>query len=244
MSRLGSVFGSPEGPESKILSEAKDQVKDRGGVGEQPCNRYRNLGVCEQPSLLPYSKMDTLQNVSVKLPYSCYMRDTADMHNDHYNYDVTIARATMINDKPSGEFLLNKGDINRTSINKLEKVQMFEDKQVRTIWDTDQAKWYVSIIDVIEILTGTDRPRKYWSDLKAKLKKEGSELSENIGQLKMAADDGKMRKTDVADTEQLFRLIQSVPSPKAEPLSCPKGIGIEDREKSCKPSECKVCIED
>jgi len=97
-------------------------------------------------------------------------------------------------------------------------IKLFEDKQVRTVWDTEQEKWYISIVDVIEILTGTDRPRKYWNDLKAKLKKEGSELSEKIGQLKMAATDGKMRMTDVADTEQLFRLIQSIPSPKAEPF--------------------------
>jgi len=78
--------------------------------------------------------------------------------------------------------------------------------------------WYISVIDVIEILTGTDRPRKYWNDLKTKLKKEGSELSEKIGQLKMTAPDGKMRLTDVADTEQIFRLTQSIPSPKAEPF--------------------------
>ena len=97
-------------------------------------------------------------------------------------------------------------------------IQIFEDKKVRTLWDADLEKWYVSIIDVIEVLTNSDRPRKYWSDLKAKLKKEGSELSEKIGQLKMEAEDGKLRITDVADTEQLFRLIQSIPSPKAEPF--------------------------
>ena len=97
-------------------------------------------------------------------------------------------------------------------------IKLFEEKQVRTQWDAELEKWYISIIDVVEILTDTDRPRKYWSDLKAKLKKEGSELSEKIGQLKMIAEDGKMRITDVADTEQLFRLIQSIPSPKAEPF--------------------------
>ena len=97
-------------------------------------------------------------------------------------------------------------------------IKLFETKQVRSVWDSEVEKWYFSIIDVIEALTGTDRPRKYWSDLKAKLKKEGSELSEKIGQLKMSAEDGKMRITDVADSEQLFRLIQSVPSPKAEPF--------------------------
>ncbi|HBM14860.1 MAG TPA: hypothetical protein DD381_00700 [Lentisphaeria bacterium] len=103
-------------------------------------------------------------------------------------------------------------------MSKKEAIQVFEDKQVRTLWDTEKEKWFVSVIDVIEILTGSDRPRKYWSDLKAKLKKEGSELSEKIGQLKLKSPDGKYYKTDVADTEQLFRLIQSIPSPKAEPF--------------------------
>ena len=97
-------------------------------------------------------------------------------------------------------------------------IKLFEEKQVRTIWDEVQEKWYISIVDVIEILTGTNRPRKYWSDLKTKLNKEGSELSEKIGQLKMQSPDGKFYQTDVADTEQLFRLIQSIPSPKAEPF--------------------------
>jgi hypothetical protein len=97
-------------------------------------------------------------------------------------------------------------------------IQLFENKKVRTIWDAEQEKWFISIIDVIEVLTETDRSRKYWSDLKSKLLKEGSQLSENIGQLKMQSSDGKFYKTDVADTEQLFRLIQSIPSPKAEPF--------------------------
>ena len=93
------------------------------------------------------------------------------------------------------------------------RIQIFDDKQIRTFWDSEQEKWFVSIIDVIEILTGTDRPRKYRSDLKSKLKKEGSELSDFFGQLIMAAENGKMRKTDVADSGQLFRLIHSIPSP-------------------------------
>lgn len=97
-------------------------------------------------------------------------------------------------------------------------IKLFEQKQIRSIWKEEDEKWYFSIIDVIEVLTGSDRPRKYWSDLKAKLKKEGSELSEKIGQLKLQSSDGKSYKTDVADTEQLFRLIQSIPSPKAEPF--------------------------
>ncbi len=98
------------------------------------------------------------------------------------------------------------------------EIKIFESQKVRTIWDAQQEKWYLSVIDVIEILTGTDRPRKYWSDLKTKLKKEGSQLSEKIGQLKLLSSDGKSYKTDVADIEQLFRLIQSIPSPKAEPF--------------------------
>lgn len=78
-------------------------------------------------------------------------------------------------------------------MNQQNAIQLFENKKVRTLWDADQEKWFISIIDVIEILTNTDRPRKYWSDLKSKLKKEGSELSDKIGQLKMQASDGKMR---------------------------------------------------
>lgn len=97
-------------------------------------------------------------------------------------------------------------------------IKLFEDKKVRSVWDSEAEKWYISVIDVIEVLTGNERPRKYWDDLKRKLKAEGSELSEKIGQLKMLAPDGKMRLTDVADVEQLFRLIQSIPSPKAEPF--------------------------
>jgi hypothetical protein len=103
-------------------------------------------------------------------------------------------------------------------MSKQNDIKIFEDKKVRTLWDEDQEKWYFSIIDVVEILTGSPRPRKYWNALKTKLTAEGSELSHNLGQLKMAAGDGKLRITDVADTEQLFRLIQSIPSPKAEPF--------------------------
>jgi len=97
-------------------------------------------------------------------------------------------------------------------------IKLFENKKVRSLWDSEQEKWYISIIDVIEVLTESDRPRKYWDDLKRKLRAEGSELSEKIGQLKMQSADGKFYKTDVADAEQLFRLIQSIPSPKAEPF--------------------------
>lgn len=97
-------------------------------------------------------------------------------------------------------------------------IKVFEEKNVRTVWDSDREEWYFSIVDVIAVLTDSDSPRRYWSDLKRKLAKEGSELYAKIVQLKLPAEDGKMRLTDVADTEQLFRLIQSVPSPKAEPF--------------------------
>lgn len=101
---------------------------------------------------------------------------------------------------------------------KKDAIKLFEDRQVRSVWDSEVEKWYISIIDVVEVLTDSANPRRYWSDLKIKLEKEGSEVYENIVQLKMKAPDGKMRLTDVADVEQLFRLIQSIPSPKAEPF--------------------------
>ena len=97
-------------------------------------------------------------------------------------------------------------------------IKLFEEKQVRSIWNDNEEKWFFSIVDVIEILTESPNARKYWSVLKTRLKKEGSELATNCSQLKMESSDGKFYKTDVADTEQLFRLIQSVPSPKAEPF--------------------------
>ena len=98
------------------------------------------------------------------------------------------------------------------------QIKIFESRKVRTIWDKETEEWYFSVVDVIAVLTENDRPRKYWNDLKKKLLTEGSELSEKIGQLKMPSSDGKMYKTDVMNTEQLFRLIQSIPSPKAEPF--------------------------
>ena len=97
-------------------------------------------------------------------------------------------------------------------------IQFFENKKVRTLWDAQQEKWYFSIVDTIEVLTESPNPRKYWSVLKNRLKQEGSQLTTNCSQLKMQSADGKFYKTDVADTEQLFRLIQSIPSPKAEPF--------------------------
>lgn len=97
-------------------------------------------------------------------------------------------------------------------------IKLFEEKQVRSVWDADQEKWYISIIDVVGILTESPNPRKYWSVLKTRLKAEGSQLATNCSQLKLQSSDGKYYLTDVADTEQLFRLIQSIPSPKAEPF--------------------------
>jgi len=101
---------------------------------------------------------------------------------------------------------------------KTDAIKLFENRKVRTVWDSDTEKWYISVIDVIEILTESANPRRYWSDLKIKLQKEGSQLYDKIVQLKMQAPDGKLRQTDVADVEQLFRIIQSIPSPKAEPF--------------------------
>ena len=100
----------------------------------------------------------------------------------------------------------------------MKNIKLFEDKKVRTHWDGEQEKWYISIVDVIQILTDSPNARKYWSVLKTRLKKEGSQLTTICSQLKMQSADGKFYKTDVADTEQLFRLIQSIPSPKAEPF--------------------------
>jgi hypothetical protein len=97
-------------------------------------------------------------------------------------------------------------------------IKLFESKQIRTLWDDEQEKWFFSIVDIVGVLTESPNPRKYWSVLKTRLKAEGSELTTNCSQLKMQSADGKMYLTDVADTEQLFRLIQSIPSSKAEPF--------------------------
>ncbi len=98
------------------------------------------------------------------------------------------------------------------------KIQLFEEKKVRAIWDDEAEKWYFSIVDVIAVLTESPNPRNYWKVLKHRLIKEGNESVTNCNQLKMQSSDGKRYKTDVADTEQLLRLIQSIPSPKAEPF--------------------------
>lgn len=104
---------------------------------------------------------------------------------------------------------------------KQDAIKIFEEKKVRTVWDDEQEKWYFSVIDVIEILTDQvshQSARNYWKVMKHRLAKEGNETVTNCNRLKLAAEDGKYRLTDVADTEQLFRLIQSIPSPKAEPF--------------------------
>jgi DNA-damage-inducible protein D len=100
----------------------------------------------------------------------------------------------------------------------MSSVKLFEEKKVRSQWNDREEKWYFSIVDVVEILTESPNARKYWSVLKTRLKAEGSQLATNCSQLKMQSADGKFYKTDVADTEQLLRLIQSIPSPKAEPF--------------------------
>ena len=104
---------------------------------------------------------------------------------------------------------------------KKQAIQLFEERKVRTVWDDEQEKWYFSIVDVCGVLTDSKdalTARKYWNKLKQRLKEEGNETVTNCHQLKLRAADGKMRLTDVADTEQLFRIIQSIPSPKAEPF--------------------------
>lgn len=98
------------------------------------------------------------------------------------------------------------------------KIKIFENKQVRTLWNADEEEWYFSVVDVVGILSESKIPRNYWSDLKRKLKQEGSELHEKIVQLKMQSSDGKYYKTDCLDTKGVLRLVQSIPSPKAEPF--------------------------
>ena len=98
------------------------------------------------------------------------------------------------------------------------EIKLFEGQNIRYVWDEEKEQYFFSVVDVIQVLTESPRPRKYWNALKTKLQAEGSEVSQNMGQLKLPAPDGKMRLTDVATTEQLFRLIQSVPSKKAEPF--------------------------
>ena len=101
---------------------------------------------------------------------------------------------------------------NVNNMKKQEAIQVFEDQKVRSLWDTEAEKWYFSIVDTVGVLTDSPNPNNYWKVLKNRLKKEGSQLVTDCNQLKMQSTDGKFYKTDVADTEQLFRLIQSIPS--------------------------------
>ncbi len=96
--------------------------------------------------------------------------------------------------------------------------KIFNNETIRTVWDEEHEKYYISIVDLVGVLTESDRPRKYWSDLKSKLKQEGNEVSEKIGQLKLKSQDGKYRLTDVCDIEEMFRIIESIPSKNAEPI--------------------------
>lgn len=115
-------------------------------------------------------------------------------------------------------------------------IKLFEDKRVRVLWDEDLEKWFFSIIDIVGVLSESDNPRKYWSVLKTRLKAEGSQLATNCSQLKMKAEDGKMRLTDIADTEEILRLIQSIPSPKAEPFKMWLAkVGSERIEETADP---------
>ncbi len=118
-------------------------------------------------------------------------------------------------------------------------IQLFEDQKIRTAWDAEKEEWYFSIIDVISVLTDTANPRRYWSDLKRKLKIEGAvEVYEKIVQLKLLSPDGKKRLTDVASTEQLLRIIQSIPSPKAEPFKAWLAmVGKERIEETIDPEQ-------
>lgn len=124
-------------------------------------------------------------------------------------------------------------------VNDNSSIQLFEDQKIRTAWDAEKEEWYFSIIDVISVLTDTANPRRYWSDLKRKLKIEGAvEVYEKIVQLKLLSPDGKKRLTDVASTEQLLRIIQSIPSPKAEPFKAWLAmVGKERIEETIDPEQ-------
>jgi DNA-damage-inducible protein D len=120
----------------------------------------------------------------------------------------------------------------------MKSLKIFEEKKVRSLWNEDEEKWYFSVIDVIEILTGSSIPKRYWTDLKKKLTKEGSQLYEKIVQLKFEASDGKKYATDCLETEDLLRLIQSIPSPKAEPFKTWLAkVGYERMQEMADPAK-------
>lgn len=122
---------------------------------------------------------------------------------------------------------------------KLEMISnLFEGKEIRSVWDSEKEDYYFSVVDVIEILTDSPRPRKYWNALKNKLSEEGSQLSQNMGQLKLVSNDGKFRMTDVLDTKNILRLIESIPSPKAEPFKLwLANLGSEEIDNTFDPSK-------
>src|SRR3989338_3332054 len=116
------------------------------------------------------------------------------------------------------------------------KIVIFEGKQIRRLWNDKDEKWYFSVIDVVKVLTGSTIPRRYWSDLKIKLQNEGSEVYEKIVQLKLQASDGKYYQTDAADTEVMLRIVQSIPSPNAEPFKLWLArVGYERLEETADP---------
>lgn len=114
-------------------------------------------------------------------------------------------------------YIMNRGDImNQNKLHLINKI--FNNETIRNVWDREEEKYYISVVDLVGVLSESDRPRKYWSDLKSKLKQEGNEVSEKIGQLKLKKQDGKYRMTDVCNIEEMFRIIESVPSKNAEPI--------------------------
>lgn len=124
-------------------------------------------------------------------------------------FKTSVCQSDLFNPTPSDIFIVKKY---------MQAIKLFEDRKIRAHWDSVRSEWIFSVIDVVQVLTGSSIPKRYWSDLKKKLLTEGYEPYEKIVRLKLRADDGKMRETDVANTETLLRIIQSIPSPKAEPF--------------------------
>lgn len=120
----------------------------------------------------------------------------------------------------------------------IQSLKLYEDSRIRALWNEDEEEWYFSVVDVVAVLTESSNPRRYWSDLKRKLQEEGSQLYDKIVQLKMKSDDGKLYKTDVATTSQILRIVQSVPSPKAEPFKLWLAqVGAERIEETIDPEQ-------
>lgn len=120
----------------------------------------------------------------------------------------------------------------------IQSLKLYEDSRIRALWNEDEEEWYFSVVDVVAVLTESSNPRRYWSDLKRKLQEEGSQLYDKIVHLKMKSDDGKLYKTDVATTSQILRIVQSVPSPKAEPFKLWLAqVGAERIEETVDPEQ-------